>query len=87
MYCSKTTALWLERFAMNNHYNIVNYQSSIQTREERLIEKREYSKEYYKKKREANKQSISCQCGGRYSYSNKSHHEKSKKHQRWKNNE
>ena len=26
---------------------------------------------------------ISCMCGGKYTYCNKTHHEKSKKHQRY----
>jgi Uri superfamily endonuclease len=91
MYCSKTTALWLERFSMNNHYKVVNSNRSIISREERLSECREYYKEYYKNNKEkerARKQVIyHCPCGGRYRCNHKSRHMKSKKHQRWKNNE
>ena len=42
--CNKETALWLERFAMENHYNIVNYRNSITTEEE----KKEYMREWNK---------------------------------------
>jgi hypothetical protein len=73
---NKTTALWLERFSTNNHYKVVNKQRSIVSREDR----RDYSKEYYKKNR-VNKQSISCQCGGKYKYHHKSTHMKTTKHQ------
>jgi hypothetical protein len=97
MYCNKKTALWLERFAMDNHYKVVNSYRSIQTKEEYLKGMREYNKEYYKnnkekkieynKKKRANQQSISCPCGGHYKPHMKSRHMKSKKHQRWENNE
>jgi hypothetical protein len=52
--CNKTTALWLERFAMGNHYNLINYQRSIVSREEQLREKREYNEKNKEKRREYN---------------------------------
>jgi hypothetical protein len=43
------------------------------------------TKKYYETFREKNKNSVCCSivceiCGGKYSYFNKSHHQKSKKH-------
>ena len=72
MYCSKTTARWLERFSMKNHYNVVNSNKSITTREEKLIEKREYckneefkkyQKEYRKQQRALKQTTYHCPCG------------------------
>ena len=50
-----------------------------------------YSKEYWKKYRQANKEKIharqnkkySCECGGKYTRAHKAVHKKSKKHQEW----
>jgi len=78
--CNKTTALWLERFSMENHYKVVNKHKSILTKEDYKEYTREYNKKYYKKQI-ANKQSISCPCGGHYKPHVKSRHFKSKKHQ------
>jgi hypothetical protein len=57
--CNKETALWLERFSMNNHYKVINQLRSITTKEERLRER----KEYHKKQRALKQTIYHCPCG------------------------
>lgn len=43
----------------------------------------EYKKDYYEANKEKAKEKFNCDCGGKYTYSQKSTHEKSKKHQQF----
>ena len=94
--CNKTTARWLERFSIENHYKVVNSYKSIKTKEERLREGIEYRREYYKnnkeyfkeyneKQRALKQETYICECGRQLKITNAreytiKRHEKSKKH-------
>ena len=45
---------------------------------------REYMKEYYKKHKELMTMRIECECGGHYTKSRQSNHEKTKRHKEWR---
>jgi hypothetical protein len=70
----------------NNEYQKEYYKNNKEKSREYYKKNKEKisvnNREYYKKQI-AKKQSISCQCGGNYTYYNKSRHMKSKKHQNY----
>lgn len=69
-------------------YDCVNKNIAGRTRKEWEEDNKEARKEYHKDYREKNKEAIAekknekftCECGGKYTYANKSQHLKSKKH-------
>lgn len=42
-----------------------------------------YFKDYYQKNKEKLNTKITCECGGKHTYANKTRHEKTNKHQKW----
>jgi hypothetical protein len=44
---------------------------------------KEYFKDYYQVNKEKLNTKYICECGGRYSYSSKTRHDKTQKHQKW----
>jgi len=58
------------------------YKEYVEANKERL---KEYRKEYVEANKEREKEKFTCECGGKYTYKNKSQHFKSKKHLKFVN--
>lgn len=71
----------------NKEYKKEYYEANKEYHAEKNRRYREANKEAIAEHREANKEKstmkFECECGGRYTHQNKSHHFKSKMHQAW----
>jgi len=70
-----------KEWRQNNKVEIDQYNKQYHQNNKKELNQKH--KEYYENNKNELKQKHTCECGGKYSYKNKSQHQKSKKHQNY----